>query len=115
MTITTPMIPTVDDMEFVKYGVALSSVGDDGDFYITLGHPQLRRFVAALNAYHREVCGLRGLDTEGDGISLKEFSADVTQGWAQFEAGSVASGYNWRFEWCDETTPCAVAVTRWWA
>lgn len=27
MTITNPMTPTVDDMEFARYGVAVSSVG----------------------------------------------------------------------------------------
>lgn len=114
ITIETPMTMTADDMEFARYGVALSSLGEDGDHYIALGHPPLRRFVAALNAYHREVCGLLGLDTEGDGITLNDVSADVTRRWALFEPGSTASGYNWRLEWCDETTPGAVPVTRWW-
>lgn len=116
MTITHPMTPTADDMEFVKYGVALASIGEDGDYYIALGHPPLRRFVAALNAYEREVCGMRGLnEVTATGVGLKEFSADVTQSWAQFEAGCSRTDYTWRFEYCDETTPGAIAITRWWA
>ncbi|ORL38293.1 hypothetical protein A6I87_02590 [Prescottella equi] len=109
------MTPTVEDMEFARYGVALSSVGEDGDHYVALGHPPLRRFVAALNAYEREVCGMLGLnEVTATGLGLKEFGAEVTQRWAQFEAGTDRTDYSWRLEWCDESAPGAVAVTRWW-
>ena len=116
MSATSVMTPTDGDMEFIRYGVALASVGEDGDHYIALGHPPLRRFVAALNAYEREVCGMRGLaENTAYGLGLKEFSANVARRWAQFEAGPDGAEYAWSLEWCDETAPGAVAVTRWWS
>ncbi len=100
------MIPSAADFECTKYGVPIANVNEDED-YVFLGHHDRRRIVAALSAYWREEIG------EPLVMSYEEACSLVFPKWAVFTKGDETVDWAWRFDYCDEGTPGAVAVTRW--
>lgn len=105
-TTTAHMIPTAADFECVKYGVPIANVNEDED-YVMLGHHEERRIVAAMNAYWREELGSVLCST------YEDIADPISQHWAVFTNGDETVDWAWHFEYCDEGTPDAVAVTRW--
>lgn len=99
--------PVPSDFELVKYGVAVTAISEDHDFVI-LGHHPVRRVLAAVNAYCREIAN----DT-CTAANLGDFTESIEQRWAHFYEGTQDDDYAWRFEYCDKQDDYAFAITRW--
>jgi hypothetical protein len=89
------------------YGVPITAMGEDGEYLLALGHPDDRRVLAVLNAYHRG-CGLRL--TGGSALrALTDHGVNRTFGAAV--AAAPSEEYDWYLNPATRDDPHAQPVT----
>jgi hypothetical protein len=95
--LTAQFTPTTEQMEGTHYGVAVCSLGEDGDM-LALGHHEPRKALAAFNRHARVFLGLANLF---DDRSVKAADAleDVSAKWALFGPPDPAN--QWEDPDCD--------------
>jgi hypothetical protein len=96
-------IPSDDDVSFIRRGLLVTELEEDGDLLV-IGHPPAREVLAATSAYYRHICGQRLRPF--DGHSLVD---SVSRGWCQFVAYPTRT--DWQIRYASQDTPGALPVT----
>jgi hypothetical protein len=70
------MLAEIPRPEFSKYGIDLYDLGE-GRHLMTFGAVDIRRFLAAANAYERELCGNGGIAADDRSLTYAEMRTEV--------------------------------------
>lgn len=108
------------------YGVALTVIGDNGDWIVAAGHIEPRRMAAAAQAAGRDLTGERRLflDVERDESTLTHALDQIDHTWAVLrqpwcdncryhddEDSACAASADWGLDWNQDTPSRDVPIT----